>query len=289
MRVLMVHGRSQGGKLADELLSTWVDTLREGFTAATKEWPDKVQFDFPYYADELDRFAAQKNLPTPTDVVAKGTGQNQEFEQFMQSALDEMKRNTTISDEEVRQHMDPTAPQEKGVQNWNWVQAIARAIDTRFTGTSTFTIEKFLRDVFVYVNHRDVERKINAIVEAKLTAEPTVVVGHSLGSVVAYKVILRNRAKLNLRKFITVGSPLGLKAISSKLGVPENPGGEDGWYNAYDERDIVALNPLDNVYFRTDPAIVNNNKVKNKTDNRHGIIGYLNDRDVAAQIAAALT
>ena len=92
---------------------------------------------------------------------------------------------------------------------------------------------------------------------------------------------------MKLRKIITVGSPLGLRAISSKLGIAENPAGKDGWYNAYDERDIVALNPLDDTFFPADPAIVNNNKVRNKTDNRHGIIGYLNDKDVATIIAAA--
>jgi pimeloyl-ACP methyl ester carboxylesterase len=207
----------------------------------------------------------------------------------MQSALGEIQEKSDITDAEVRANMDPTAPQEKGVQNWGWVQAIARAIDNRLTRTSSFTIERFLRDVFLYISRRDVQRRIDEIVEAKLTAEPTIVVGHSLGSVVAYNVVRRNRQSIDLRKFITVGSPLGLRAISSKLGVPENPAGADGWYNAYDERDIVALNPLDNVYFPANPSIVNNNRDRNKTDNRHGIIGYLNDRDVAEQIAAAWT
>ena len=55
-----------------------------------------------------------------------------------------------------------------------------------------------------------------------------------------------------------------------------------------DDRDIVALNPLDAEYFPADPSIVNNDRVRNKTDNRHGIVGYLNDREVAAQIAAAV-
>lgn len=289
MRILMVHGRAQGGRLADDLSATWLDTLKEGFTLARNTWPQAIDIDFPYYADTLDRFAAQANLPTPTDVLTKGPGQNVQFEQFMQSALDEMQRKAGISEAEVGQEMDPNAPRQKGPQNWGWVHAIARVIDKRMTRTSTFTIEKFLRDVFLYVTHKEVARQINAIVEEKLTGEPTIVIGHSLGSVVAYNVINRNATKLELRKFITVGSPLGLRAISSKLGVLENPAGEKGWYNAYDERDIVALNPLNDRYFPTDPAIVNNNRVRNKTDNRHGIIGYLNDAQVAAEIAAAIT
>ena len=34
-------------------------------------------------------------------------------------------------------------------------------------------------------------------------------------------------------------------------------------------------------------VIVNNDKVRNDTDNRHGIIGYLDDKEIAAQVAAA--
>lgn len=48
---------------------------------------------------------------------------------------------------------------------------------------------------------------------------------------------------------------------------------------------MVALNPLDDTFFYTDPPIINNNQVRNQTDNRHGIIGYLNDARVADIIA----
>jgi len=288
MRILMIHGRSQGGKDPVELKEVWIDTLKKGFAAAGLPSPDSLSIDFPFYGDKLDGFTAQANLPTPQDVNAKGSGKNRQFEEFMQSALGQMKERSAISDDEVEAELDPTAPQEKGVQNWNWVQAIARVIDRHLTGAAEFTIETFLKDVFLYVNAKAVTRGINKIVEEKLTDEPTIVVAHSLGSVVGYKVIMDNLAKLNLVKYITVGCPLGLTAISSKLGPLQNPGGPDGWYNAYDERDIVALNPLDDRNFPTDPKVINSNGVDNHTENRHGIIGYLNDAEVAKQIAEAL-
>ena len=70
--------------------------------------------------------------------------------------------------------------------------------------------ERYLRDVYLYVTSREVQRQINAIVEEKLTNEHTLVIAHSLGAVVAYSVVVNNRRKLKLTKFITVGSPLGL-------------------------------------------------------------------------------
>jgi hypothetical protein len=113
----MVHGRGQGGRVADELKSTWIETLKQGFQAAGKPWPAAIAVDFPYYADALDRHAAQADLPTPADVVTKGPGQNPAFERFMQSALLEMAENAAIPDAEVRANMDAGVPQEKGIQN----------------------------------------------------------------------------------------------------------------------------------------------------------------------------
>lgn len=287
MRILFIHGREQGGKNPDELKQTWIETLNKGLAAANATLPAGVAFDFPFYGDKLDEFTAAAALPSPADVIAKGPGQDRQFELFMQSALDEMYQSSRLTEAQIEAEMSDTDVREKGVQNWAWVQAIARAIDKHFTHQSEWTIQTFLQDVYLYTNLPTVTKGINAIVEKMLTNQPTVVVGHSLGSVVGYKVITGNKARIHLSKYVTVGSPLGIRAISSKLGIPENTG-HDGWFNAYDKRDIVALNPLDSHYFPTDPAISNYNQVDNGTDNRHGIVGYLNDPKVAAAIAKSL-
>lgn len=289
MRILMIHGRAQGGKDPDKLKAIWIKTLEKGFQKANQHFPQNVIVDFPFYADRLDHFAAQSSLPTPDDVIAKGSGQDKEFEEFMKSALTEIKLRGKISDNEVAAKMDMQATsKEKGPQNWWWVRAIARAVDSYLTDVSEFTIEEFLKDVYLYLNKPAIASEINRIIEMKLTTEPTLVIGHSLGSVVGYRVLNANREKMDLKKYITVGSPLGITAISGKLGIPENPCGRDGWYNAFDVRDIVALNPLDSDYFPADPEIINYDRVDNQTENRHGIVGYLNDANVARQIAAAL-
>ena len=49
-------------------------------------------------------------------------------------------------------------------------------------------LELVTRDVFFYITKDGVRDEIDAVVAAKLTEQPTVVVGHSLGSVVAYSV-----------------------------------------------------------------------------------------------------
>jgi hypothetical protein len=282
MRILMVHGRAQGGKKPDTLKRTWIDTLEIGLRSHGRSLPTGTSVDFPYYGDLLDKFTREAGLPTPDDVIAKGPGSNAEFEEFEKAVLLEMKKEMRISDDEVEAILPPGAPREKGPQNWAWVQAVARILDRHFTPASDLTIETFLKDVFLYLTRKSVARAIDETVEDMLTDEPTIIISHSLGSVVAYNVLRRKKADIKLRKFITVGSPLGITAISSRLGLIENPAAMVGWYNAYDERDVVALNPLDSSYFPTNPSIMNNNGVKNHTPNRHGIAGYLNDGGVAA-------
>ena len=56
-----------------------------------------------------------------------------------------------------------------------------------------------------------------------------------------------------------------------------------------DERDVVALYPLDQSGFPIMPAIENKTDVDNDTENQHGISGYLEDKAVAKRIYDALT
>lgn len=288
MRLLLIHGRGQGGKKADELKVIWLDTLREGFRSAGLPFPSAMSVDFPFYGDVLDELVARSALPLPKDVTPKGDGEATPYEVFVQSALKEMQVNAGISDTEVEAAAGPVPATEKGIANWRLTQALARLIDRRVGGVASYTIERYLRDVYLYVSNRNAAREVNAIVTAMLTDEPTVVVGHSLGSVVGYRVLLEQGAKLRLRRYVTVGSPLGIRAISGRLGVLKYPQADLEWYNAYDEGDIVALNPLKDPWFATTPPIVNYNRIRNATENRHGIVGYLNDATVARCVAEAL-
>ncbi len=180
-------------------------------------------------------------------------------------------------------------PKPKGPQNWEWVQAIFRALDKHVPGMSDNVLERFTRDVYLYSTRSAVKAEINGIVAAALSeAEPAVVVGHSLGSVVAYSVLREDARALQVPLYITVGCPLGVRPIRDQLKPLKFPKPAKAWYNAFDERDVVALYPLDHANFPVTPSVANYNKVKNHTDNRHGIIGYLDDATVAQAIHKAL-
>ena len=67
-----------------------------------------------------------------------------------------------------------------------------------------------------------------------------------------------------------------------------HPACAEKWFNAMDDRDVVALYPLDSEHFDVDPAIENKTDVDNFTENRHSIDGYLSDPVVAKRIYEAL-
>jgi len=288
MNLLLIHGIAQGGKNPKDLERAWLEALDKGLEKSKLTMPKNVNVLFPYYADHLDTFVAQFNMPTGDQVTAKGGAMDNDYAQFRSQMAEDMRKQARIPVEQVRQEAGPEVAAEKGPQNWKWVLATLRVLDKRLPDAGSWSIETFLRDVFLYTRRQAVQNTIDRIVTDTMNDSPTVIVGHSLGSVVAYNVAV-NRKPSVTTLLLTVGSPLGLPAVRNNLVPLKNPSGNKGWTNAYDPRDVVSLYPLNKTHFGVTPAITNHGKVDNWTDNRHGIVGYLDDRLVAKTIHSCLT
>jgi hypothetical protein len=287
MRLLLIHGRAQEGKSSEIVTQEWMTALRRGFKELGVAEPLNLKIDVPFYGDKLAELVKKRDLPQADGVATRGGAADDGYAQFLEEVATQVSSDGRVTHREIEDEMGPGA-ETRGPENWGWVQAIIRIIDRHTPGVSEFSIGQLLRDVFVYVNDGPVRKAINKIVADQLTGEPTVVVAHSLGTVVGYEV-LRNHAGYSVPRLITVGSPLGIRAIRDRLATPlVMPAGVGDWYNAFDDRDVVALYPLDADNFGIKPPIENYPFVKNHTDNRHGIDGYLDDPKVAAHIAKAL-
>jgi hypothetical protein len=285
-RVLLVHGRSQQRQDPATLKATWVDALKRGAAAAGKTIPADVEFAFPYYGDTLDRFTREATIPLTSDVTSRGSQKDDEFLAFQAELAEAIRMGSGVTDDQVDREYGSN-PHPRGPLNWEWVQAILRAVDKYGGGMGQRTLETFTRDVFLYSTLPVVRDAIDQIVTAQLTTDPTVVVAHSLGTVVSYSVLRRDTRSLHIPAFVTVGSPLGLRAVRDQFRPLKYPQ-VDGWYNAFDTRDVVALYPLDTTNFPVVPAVENNGTIKNRTANRHGIDGYLDDASIAKKILDAL-
>lgn len=289
MRLVFVHGRAQEGKDPVKLQQAWEETLAKGLLLAGITFPPGTSVSFPFYGDELDRLVKELDAPLIEDVASKGAAIDSGEAVFRAMLANELADNANLTTADIEKELPPGV-KEKGPLQWEWVHAILKALDKN-KKIGKFVVDQFTRDAYVYLNYPAVATKIHDIVRPAIEgASPCVVVGHSLGSIVSYRLLSELAGKVEVRAFISVGSPLGLNTVRNTLTRPlAMPTKVGTWRNAYDDRDVVALLPLDSKTWPITPAIENFSEVRNQTDNAHGIEGYLNDKQVAAWVVEGLT
>jgi hypothetical protein len=287
MKLVMVHGRAHSGRVPAVVKKEWMDALGYGLLRANKTLPAGMVVELPFYGDELESMVQSTKSPLAIDATAKGTAADVEKE-FRGEMLEDIAAALGVIRGDIEREYTGQ-PQQKGPENWEWVQAILRAVD-RVPGLNSSAIDLFTRDVYVYLTFPGVRARIDQMVSDAIgTTEPVVILAHSLGSIVAYNVLITRAATPPVVRLVTVGSPLGIRAIKRHLASPlQSPACVGHWFNAYDERDVVALVGLDARGFNVTPPIENKADIRNFTDNRHGIAGYLADPVVAGKVVELL-
>lgn len=296
-QLVLVHGRSQEHKDSKALKVEWLDALAEGLAKSNLQLPiadNDVRFAF--YGDALYDLTNGKSADAAAEIVVRGTDADADEQRFTRSVLEEIRQNAGISDAQLAAAAGEDVVR-RGPQNWEWFQGILQAIDRYVPHGSGTSIALFTRDVYQYLKNSAIRQLIEDGVSKAITpGVETVVVSHSLGTVVAYNLLRREGHLRNWKVslFVTVGSPLAITEIRKTLkgfAPTRCPECAAAWFNAMDERDVVALYPLNTARFPLDPlnpAILNKIDVRNRTRNRHGIAGYLDDQEVAKRIYDAL-
>jgi hypothetical protein len=132
--------------------------------------------------------------------------------------------------------------------------------------------------------------------ERIVTSDTKVVIGHSLGSVVAYEA-LRTHPEWNVHTFVSLGSPLGIQAIRDRLR-PAPPAAGDGcppvtrWVNVAAKDDPIALvKHLAPLFGDVDDQPVVNlpwHHAGKYVFGSHSVLRYLTTGEVAEAVASAL-
>jgi hypothetical protein len=290
-QLVFVHGRAQQNRDAAALKTNWIAALKQGLAKSNLSLPiGEEDIRFPFYGDTLDGLVRELPEDKIAGVIIRGAESDEAHQAFMRSVLEEVRQKEGITEEQVEALMDRDVIQ-RGPENWEWVQGLLKAIDTYVPHASGASIALVTNDVYQYLRNPGIRDTIETGVRAAITpAVPTVVVGHSLGTVVAYNMLQREGAALGwvVPLYVSLGSPLAVTAIKQALRPIKHPPCVEKWYNAMDERDVVSLYPLDKLHFDIDPEVENKTNVDNQTGNRHGISGYLSDKDVAQRIHEAL-
>jgi hypothetical protein len=294
-QLIFIHGRSQAGKDPATLKYEWLESLDVGLKKTGKSLPigeDDVRL--AYYGDTLEAACTPGRQADIPPVEIRGVRDPAIAETLRYILSKEMLE--ALADREPSL-TNVRLSGERGPLNWEWIQAILAALDTHVPFVSSASIGLFTNDVFQYLTKPSLAHRIDSGVRSAFTdGIPSIVVSHSLGTIVAYRVLSSQlpSGPIRVPLLATLGSPLGLSAIRDHLAKEAPlrcPDGVTRWFNAMDDRDVVALFPLDAARFPiipAEPSIENYRGVKNRTENRHGISGYLEDGVVAANIHMAL-
>jgi hypothetical protein len=302
MKIVFVHGRSQAGKNKQDLLNEWLQAAISGITDAhLPALPilSEANVALPYYGDilfELTQKAGRDAYATLVNRGADTTGLSAEEIEFTQAivlelAESEVAKSKGISLENIGH--EAGMPVDRAVQNWPAVLAALRLLEN-VPGISESVIEFFTRDVWYYLTNKGLRLQIDKVVDADIPdEEPCVIVAHSLGTIVAYNLLM-NRKRNNIKGLITIGSPLGIEAIYDRLPSDTlkrtTPVGLPRWFNALDKKDTVALHKIPPDKYPGDPIVENNRRpIMNGSENHHGIVEYLRHEVVANEIHRLLS
>ena len=140
---------------------------------------------------------------------------------------------------------------------------------------------------------RDQIRKRLIEILKKYDGDDIFLIAHSMGSIVAFDVLTFNLPDIKINTLATIGSPLGIPFVRSKIAQEKKvilndahklktPKGVQKWYNFSDLEDDVAINySLENDFEENESGvkavdfIVNNNYEVENEKNPHKSFGYL--------------
>jgi pimeloyl-ACP methyl ester carboxylesterase len=295
MKLVLVHGIGQQTTDRETLQAAWLRALRETLDRPAG-WPaDKVSaVETPFYGKLLDDMI--RGLTEARNVAQGIDGETDEFATFAGKDLNDMalamgatQRDIDTEARKVLAESGTTAV-EQGLVDKAWIKAIARVIEKRspLHGRLVF---KVVKQAYVYIKRPHIASEIDALVRPALEGdEPMIVVSHSLGTVICYKLLREfedNNKPRNAPLFVTLGSPLSIDAVKRSFAPPrKRPHAIQRWLNGADRNDFVALrNVLDHKTFG--PGPVDNINVDNGAD-PHAIERYLRNRKIARAIGEAI-
>ncbi len=187
-----------------------------------------------------------------------------------------------------------------------------KEMSVNLSNITDLILQRFFNDLHIYYNgtlvdRRGQERPAKEIIREELAGvlhrhrrKRIMLIGHSMGSIIAYDVLNLSAAHVPIDTLVTMGSPLGLPAIAGRflselkaenpqvehLTTPENV--RRYWFNLSDLDDQVALNfDLGDDYAANSRGlyavdyIVENTYKYAETSNPHKVYGYLQTPEFA--------
>ncbi|MGH3688025.1 MAG: hypothetical protein ACRDRU_07105 [Pseudonocardiaceae bacterium] len=279
--IVGVHGiaQQQGGR--KQLMRDWGPALADGIEIAVRADPVGVSFDLAFYGD-LFLGAGHGGQ--------KGAGEDSGLDDLSAAEVDDALADAreALSEEEIAAAA-ALPPSKAYTRTPRPLQAVLRALDAKFGAAAGMLYLGTLRQVRRYLRDGGLKAAADEIVAAKAGTGCRILIGHSLGSVLALEFV-RQHPEHRLDLLLTLGSPLGLRMVQSRLPHPyfgaDTPGGIPeslaAWVNVRDVRDPVACAGDLNTWW---PG-VDDRYVDNEGD-AHNVARYLSKAHTGTAIVRA--
>jgi hypothetical protein len=262
--IVFVHGMAQEQLGASSLEAIWLPALADGLRAgghadiADRIWPPDRSSDITvrmaYYGDLF----LDSGTMGGGEEVAPASGPEQAVaEKFAIECLERAAQRENPDQRVAAKQLSyvhlsyriPTGHFEhgaireaqrsalKGLSKLKWFAPFGMSLAGRFVNTT-------FRQVSSYLVNEPVRGEIQRRVAALIDDDTKVLLGHSLGSVIAYEAAHRLERPLPL--LMTLGSPLGLRSVIYDRVLPQPPGFPPRvhrWVNIADRNDLVAAEP----------------------------------------------
>lgn len=291
VRVVGVPGFGQQNKGESILRSEWAPALRDGiWIAGAGQIADTLTDDrvgMAFYGDVFRR--PGRRLTADPILTAE------DLDPFEQDLLMAWWEETARTDPSV---LAPDArtlavPTPRGTQT----ALRALSMSKTFAGLPERTLLRDLRQIRDYIDDQNIRHEARQRVALAVREDTRVLVGHSLGSVVAYEALCAN-PEWPVRMLVTLGSPLGIPGLifdrlePAPARSPSDGSGPRGWWpgsvrawvNIADIGDAVALVKDLRVGFgpRVESRLINNGA------NAHDAKRYLTAVETGQAILAGL-
>ena len=281
MKIIFIHGMNQQNYNADTLKQFWLDIFKLGIS----------ELQLIISTEQLNI-----SLPFYGDLITKHQLSNQfDLEAFLPKSLINfhLHRHTTITSSPTSNFSKviPVLPYFTPNEDLNFSKRLYLTsqlvkdkalkefslILNNFPKLHESLIHKFLIETYLYLaNPQFMDEVHQRILTSLVQNETHIIVAHSLGTVIAYKLLQQLQPEYKIQRFITLGSPLAFKVIQDKLTPPiKRPDCLIGdWHNFYSPDDFLTAFPLVNAPFDFQPAILNTS-ISTFINSPHKITGYL--------------
>jgi hypothetical protein len=248
--VVFVHGVGKQYLSEDSLARDIVPELLGGVRLAGGPVPSPDDVGIAFYGDLFRPRGTRQGHEPPYD--ANDVETEEEFQLLMSWWAEAARTDPAVP--------DPAEAGTRGAGGWTASQAlrsntVRKALDA-LTGAAFLrgvldrALIGDLKQLTGYFSDDAVRRDARARLAARITPETRVVVAHSLGSVVAYETLCDESLHdgWDIRMLITLGSPLGMRALVLDRLVPAPRAGQAvwpkcvrAWTNISDATDIVSV------------------------------------------------